>query len=1770
MKRTMSAIVIGALVIVASLAPLAAFAEGAEDAAAAAADVVEDGAAAVDGAEDAAPAPEARPLGEEASPLGDETVCKVTGLPFERQSGGTYDGIPLFCGHPECLENYLNCYMDYIGLDGMTIYAFGQRGDYALRDTATYSNSYTNANYAGGSPTLRGRTVTWEQPNKGKVIPGTPQFDEGVQGAPGGTDFPALYATGSTWNKELAYEIGAVEANEHQNSADYDEKSQRLLYGFIPTGIYDDYMSTTKFLMTGALGDLRVNPLSGRFDESYSEDPYLTSIMNTQTAHGMAGTALPESEDGFWIRTLVNTKHFTNYNAQWFRMTGDYQNSVRGLMEYQARGSFRGFAEGAFAGVMLSYGRTNGVPNAISTLKRYLEQLSPQKRIESWDDGGGEGRMFGGSTMGVSMENDSGMGNEYTRTYVPERNDQMLLMTLAGVGGQATNNYEISDALRDENIRVIDEIQGIAGNPAKYGIAVSDLRELAKSEVTPLVRAGILNKRDANNMPENYPFSGYLYQNTDAAKGATYNYSTQRHKDVALQAAQEATVLLKNDGGALPLAKTADFVVAGFTADSRSKSTYSVATPSRAAIGDDRVGLTPLQGISAVSGQDAAEKWHPGNKEIKIKADNGKYWTTGASSPYNITAAADQDAASVYEVHSWGQAESVNLLDKALQRFVRNAAAVNAGVAFNANDFRLDASNLASGYSSGSAPSNTLMREYEQDGKVRFVSGGISTALYNTYFETLYWESRYIGMSNGETGALAQTGILANQSNAASLRSGSTLFAEEVVKEAGETVPGDADYAIVVVTVPYKLATGEGSDRMDMSLGKENYELIDNVAAKYPGKTIVVLRANYPMEMERAQNNPNVAGIVFQAYAGEYDGYALGQILFGDATPTGRLSSTWYKSMEPLPEISKYVVGNSIWRNVGGAGLDRITYDQLSPKYTVDMVNGDPYETGLTYMFASDGDVTYEFGYGLGYSSFGYSNLSAPGSVGTEPFAVSFDLTNTGSVRTAEVAQAYIAEENPEYGDYASKKKLAAFEKVWLDPGETKTVSMTIDPADFAVWDTNRSDFTVAGGAYALSVGRSSKDFRLTASIAVNAGAIGLLDASGPVNVFNRTFASNNLAYSEISLQNTIDALKNKELFDSQHAVKSKGAGSWAAIKNMDLTNVSGLAFSVASQFEAGGFEVRLDSPAGQLLATVAVPKTEPAVTYLRDSGGVRMYSGHSTEDWVYPGVATTELQYADVRAEIVGSAAGVHDIYLVFGAPDLRVATMQAEYSADAGDADRSALLSLAESAGMMDARVFETGSWAAAAAALDGAEAALADIAATQGDIDAAAGLLRAALEGLAVSDEYGDLYPLIAKLAEIAAMDGSIYTRGSWGSLMDVAAEAWQYVAEVADGRGAGADASASGSQANSEAAGDTGDTDGADGADGAGASGNEGDIGAMHEDIGDVYEGMGGANGADDAYGADSADAAGNQANSDEAGNADGAGDVYEGMGGADGADDVYGADGAGAPLESLADIPGKVADLLMRLAEAVAALELSGGEEPGAPGEPALMAGGIYADEPYAELFVEKIPGGEAPSIGFTVRVAGFKDVGTVNLRASYRLDAAEGIEFSLPAALQGKAWLRVDEVPAGDDDAPPLLEGYATYSVYIMANSGEVFSLGDGAALLKAAVRLKGIGQRTAALVISHLDITYDIEPGVGAVANATIQPAAAASVAQLFSWYDVDRDGGVTLADVDAVRRRLGAEQGGGAWGDPADARCDLDESGGIDIADLTLVIAKYESLVI
>jgi len=178
-------------------------------------------------------------------------------ITFKRQVGGIFDGMPLFDGNPDHLDAFVETYYDYIGLEGACLYATGIRDNY---------------------------TFVWDKnPNKGKTIPGGLAAADNVQGV--STDFPAIVGIGQSWNKELAAEIGEVMGSEKISELNVKQGYANIHNGSNPS----------KPIAFTVLHDLRINPLSGRFDEGYSEDPYMSSIMIDEMAKGLSGITMEES-----------------------------------------------------------------------------------------------------------------------------------------------------------------------------------------------------------------------------------------------------------------------------------------------------------------------------------------------------------------------------------------------------------------------------------------------------------------------------------------------------------------------------------------------------------------------------------------------------------------------------------------------------------------------------------------------------------------------------------------------------------------------------------------------------------------------------------------------------------------------------------------------------------------------------------------------------------------------------------------------------------------------------------------------------------------------------------------------------------------------------------------------------------------------------------------------------------------------------------------------------------------------------------------------------------------------------------------------------------------------------------------------------------------------------------------------------------------------------------------------------------------------------------
>ena len=264
-----------------------------------------------------------------------------------------------------------------------------------------------------------------------------------------------------------------------------------------------------------------------------------------------------------------------------------------------------------------------------------------------------------------------------------------------------------------------------------------------------------------------------------------------------------------------------------------------------------------------------------------------------------------------------------------------------------------------------------------------------------------------------------------------------------------ETLDMAASADVAVIFVGTDQTTGrEESDRFSITLPGNQYELIKSVAAVNPN-TIVVMQGMGMVEVEQFKNNPNVTGIIWTGYNGQAQGTAMAKILFGEVNPGGKLNVTFYKSLNDLPEFTDYTLR-------GGAG-----------------------KNGRTYWYFNK-DVSYEFGYGLSYTTFGYSNFAISKSAITpnDKITVDVDVKNTGAVDGDEVVQIYVRTPDSPATLERPIKRLKGFQRVTIPAGQTKTVSINIDCADLWFWDTKNKRIMFDQGKYIFEIGASSKDIK--------------------------------------------------------------------------------------------------------------------------------------------------------------------------------------------------------------------------------------------------------------------------------------------------------------------------------------------------------------------------------------------------------------------------------------------------------------------------------------------------------------------------------------------------------------------------------------------------------------------------------------------------------------------------------------------------------------------
>ena len=316
----------------------------------------------------------------------------------------------------------------------------------------------------------------------------------------------------------------------------------------------------------------------------------------------------------------------------------------------------------------------------------------------------------------------------------------------------------------------------------------------------------------------------------------------------------------------------------------------------------------------------------------------------------------------------------------------------------------------------------------------------------------------------------------------------------------------------------------------------------------------------------------------------------------------------------------------------------------IAPRYTVDITQADAAATGLTYQY-TNAPVTYDFGYGLSYTTYEYGELIIGEQDTDGNFTATVSVTNTGDKAGAEIVELYASNPDSTYENYAPKKRLVAFEKIELDTGETKEVTLKVSGEDMALWNSNTDEYEIEAGTYTFEAGASSQDVKATAQAEITGSDFDGLDISEPVCVYDKSFAASNLTYNEYSKAHTAENLKNDVLVGGYSTVMARNEGAWTALNGVILDGITKLTASVAYDGEGEtGIEVHLDSPDGEKVAEFNFGATD-----------VNTYTVDAVEDY-----EVHELGYTNVEAELTSEVSGTHDVYLVFKNADTQIYTVQ------------------------------------------------------------------------------------------------------------------------------------------------------------------------------------------------------------------------------------------------------------------------------------------------------------------------------------------------------------------------------------------------------------------------------------------------------------------------------------------------------------------------------
>ncbi|MCZ8521180.1 MULTISPECIES: glycoside hydrolase family 3 C-terminal domain-containing protein [Paenibacillus] len=550
--------------------------------------------------------------------------------------------------------------------------------------------------------------------------------------------------------------------------------------------------------------DMERDPRWGRTEEAYGEDPYLTGRLSTALVKGLQG------DHPFYLKTAATLKHFLGNNNEIGRGECSASIDPRNLREYYLKAFEPAFREGGAQSMMTAYNAVNGTPCNLNGDVNAIVK--------------GEWGMDG---FVVSDAGDV-LGTVNDHRYFASYAEAVAASVRSGIDS-ITDDAEITlRAVRDA---------------LEAGLlAEADLDRALCNTFRVRIRLGEFDSGEDNpyaNVPEE-------------------KLCAPEHAKLALQAAREGIVLLKNDG-LLPLGTPAGAAVIGPLADVVHTDWYSGTPPYR---------VTPLAGVrERLCSEGVVHR--TGGDRIRIRSlRTGKYVRLSGAVGQTLTAdASAAEDAEIFELTDWGWG-STTLKSESRGLFVTESeeGTLRASAEEARGWFVKEAFSFAEG------PEGSWVWRSWDGREITAAGEGFLTA-----------------GAGGDTGHAAAERFV-------------TELVEDGIRAAAEAAR-QADTAIVVLGNSPFINGKECVDRPDLTLAPAQEALLRAVMEANP-RTVAVLIGSYPFAVNWADDH--VPAILYSSHAGQELGQAVADVLFGDYNPGGRLNMTWYRSTDALPDLLDY------------------------------------------------------------------------------------------------------------------------------------------------------------------------------------------------------------------------------------------------------------------------------------------------------------------------------------------------------------------------------------------------------------------------------------------------------------------------------------------------------------------------------------------------------------------------------------------------------------------------------------------------------------------------------------------------------------------------------------------------------------------------------------------------------------------------------------------------------------------------------------------------